>query len=172
MAPYKSMVVSTGGGAVQDPMNWSYMHNGIVAWLQGDTGLLARRVVAEGVEKRPLLYGEGVTGETRGRAAGQGQRLVCLGQFVAVCTRQKCLHMPVWVCRLCCVCVMLCASSVDWHRSGWRAKLLACWKPAPPHLPPTHTTTHPPALLYAPPPPSPAAAPLQRPMRTRWPMPS
>jgi len=63
LAPYKQLVVSTGGGAVKDPMNWSYMHNGIVAWLQGEPELLARRVVAEGVEKRPLLYGEGVTKE-------------------------------------------------------------------------------------------------------------
>ena len=63
LAPYKQLVVSTGGGAVKDPMNWSYMHNGIVAWLQGEPELLARRVVAEGVEKRPLLYGEGVTSE-------------------------------------------------------------------------------------------------------------
>ncbi|GBF89384.1 shikimate, chloroplastic [Raphidocelis subcapitata] len=63
LAPYKNLVVSTGGGAVTNPMNWSYMHNGIVAWLEGAPELLARRVVAEGVEKRPLLYGDGVTAD-------------------------------------------------------------------------------------------------------------
>ncbi|KAF8071074.1 SK1 [Scenedesmus sp. PABB004] len=61
LAPYKNLVVATGGGAVTRPKNWSYMHNGIVAWLQGDPDLLARRVVAEGIEKRPLLFGEGVS---------------------------------------------------------------------------------------------------------------
>lgn len=63
LAPYKNLVVSTGGGAVTDPMNWSYMHNGVVCWLEGTPDLLARRVVAEGVEKRPLLYGDGVAAD-------------------------------------------------------------------------------------------------------------
>lgn len=62
LAPYKNLVVATGGGAVTRPKNWSYMHNGIVAWLQGEPDLLAKRVVAEGIEKRPLLFGDGVSG--------------------------------------------------------------------------------------------------------------
>ncbi len=70
LAPYKNLVVSTGGGAVTNPMNWSYMHNGIVCWLEGPPDLLARRVVAEGVEKRPLLYGDGVTGARAGLLRG------------------------------------------------------------------------------------------------------
>jgi shikimate kinase len=83
LAPYKNLVVSTGGGAVTAPMNWSYMHNGIVCWLEGPPDLLARRVVAEGVEKRPLLYGAGAggrpgpwlwAGRRRGRDAGEGGR--------------------------------------------------------------------------------------------------
>lgn len=65
LAPYKNLVVATGGGAVTRPKNWSYMQQGIVAWLQGEPELLARRVVAEGIEKRPLLFGEGVSGERR-----------------------------------------------------------------------------------------------------------
>jgi shikimate kinase len=28
LAPYKSLVIATGGGAVLRPMNWSYMHSG------------------------------------------------------------------------------------------------------------------------------------------------
>eukprot|EP00879_Flechtneria_rotunda_P006369 GHRR01006693.1.p1 GENE.GHRR01006693.1~~GHRR01006693.1.p1 ORF type:complete len:332 (+),score=129.11 GHRR01006693.1:622-1617(+) len=63
LAPYKNLVVATGGGAVTRPKNWSYMHNGIVVWLQGQPDLLARRVVAEGIQKRPLLFGEGVSEE-------------------------------------------------------------------------------------------------------------
>jgi shikimate kinase len=31
LAPYKSLVIATGGGAVLRPMNWSYMHSGGVA---------------------------------------------------------------------------------------------------------------------------------------------
>lgn len=61
LAPYKSLVIATGGGAVTRPKNWSFMHNGVVAWLRGEPELLARRVVAEGIEKRPLLFGEGVS---------------------------------------------------------------------------------------------------------------
>lgn len=72
LAPYKNFIVSTGGGAVTVPANWSYMHNGIVAWLEGDAPLLARRVVAEGVEKRPLLYGDGVAREPARGALGGG----------------------------------------------------------------------------------------------------
>lgn len=30
LAPYKNLVIATGGGAVLRPMNWSYMHTG--AW--------------------------------------------------------------------------------------------------------------------------------------------
>lgn len=66
LAPYKNLVVATGGGAVTRPKNWSYMHNGIVAWLQGEPELLARRVVAEGIQKRPLLFGKGVSGTACG----------------------------------------------------------------------------------------------------------
>ncbi|MEW5302744.1 MAG: hypothetical protein WDW36_005494 [Sanguina aurantia] len=55
LSAYKSMVISTGGGAVLLPENWGYMHNGIVAWLSGEPSLLARRVAADGVSKRPLL---------------------------------------------------------------------------------------------------------------------
>lgn len=37
------------------PMNWSYMQQGVVVWLQGPEDLLARRVTKDGLEKRPLL---------------------------------------------------------------------------------------------------------------------
>lgn len=63
LAPYKNLIISTGGGAVIRPTNWSYMHNGIVCWLNGDPELLARRVVKDGPEKRPLLQQDGMTGD-------------------------------------------------------------------------------------------------------------
>lgn len=62
LAPYKNLVIATGGGTPIKPKNWSYMHNGIVAWLQGEPELLGRRVVAQGLDKRPLLFGDGVSG--------------------------------------------------------------------------------------------------------------
>lgn len=63
LAAYKNLVVSTGGGAVLNSMNWGHMRNGVVVWLQGEPQLLARRVVKDGTDKRPLLEQEGVTEE-------------------------------------------------------------------------------------------------------------
>jgi shikimate kinase len=68
LAPYKSLVVATGGGCVANPKNWSYMHNGIVAWLSGEPELLARRVVADGAAKRPLLSSSGAETEDENAA--------------------------------------------------------------------------------------------------------
>lgn len=51
----------SGGGAVLRPMNWSYMHQGVVVWLNGPTDLLAKRVAKDGLSKRPLLAPEGST---------------------------------------------------------------------------------------------------------------
>lgn len=79
LSPYKNLVVATGGGAVIKPENWGYMHLGIVCWLRGDVELLAGRVAADGVEKRPLLYADGTTPDNvlavsaRGRRAGRGE---------------------------------------------------------------------------------------------------
>jgi hypothetical protein len=52
-----------GGGAVKNPINWSYLHAGVVIWLDGEAELLARRVVKDGLEKRPLLFSEGAPAE-------------------------------------------------------------------------------------------------------------
>ena len=58
--PIKSCIVSTGGGIVLRNENWSMMSHAVVIWLHGETGLLARRVVADGRESRPLLADEQV----------------------------------------------------------------------------------------------------------------
>ena len=65
LGPYRKMVVATGGGAVLRTTNWGHMQQGVVIWLCGPPSLLARRVVKDGVERRPLLAGEGVTDENR-----------------------------------------------------------------------------------------------------------
>ncbi|KAG2432958.1 hypothetical protein HXX76_008686 [Chlamydomonas incerta] len=62
LSPYRNLVISTGGGAVLKPQNWGYMQLGIVAWLHGDTELLARRVAKDGIEKRPLLAADAPEG--------------------------------------------------------------------------------------------------------------
>ncbi|XP_024529110.1 shikimate kinase 3, chloroplastic [Selaginella moellendorffii] len=49
------LVVATGGGAVVRPQNWGYMRHGITVYLDVPLDALAKRVVAAGTEKRPLL---------------------------------------------------------------------------------------------------------------------
>lgn len=58
LAPYKNLVVATGGGSVIKPLNWSYLHGGVTAWLTGPTQLLAVRVAKDGIARRPLLAGD------------------------------------------------------------------------------------------------------------------
>jgi shikimate kinase len=76
------------------------MHHGIVAWLQGEPGLLARRVVAEGIEKRPLLFGEGVSGECWGGREGGVTGVTGTCTWLAwtecrtVCLNKLCRHDP------------------------------------------------------------------------------
>lgn len=59
VAAYKNCVVSTGGGIVCERTNWMHLHNGVTVRLHGENELLAKRVLADGVEKRPLLASEG-----------------------------------------------------------------------------------------------------------------
>jgi hypothetical protein len=40
---------------VKNPINWSYLHAGVVIWLDGEPQLLAKRALKDGIEKRPLL---------------------------------------------------------------------------------------------------------------------
>lgn len=55
LMPFKSVVVSTGGGAVIRKQNWGYMQHGVVVWLTGPPELLSRRAVRDGTQSRPLL---------------------------------------------------------------------------------------------------------------------
>ncbi|NJK41275.1 MAG: shikimate kinase [Acaryochloridaceae cyanobacterium SU_2_1] len=53
LAPYTQLVVATGGGIVLDPMNWSYLHHGLVVWLDLPLELLWLRLQCD--RSRPLL---------------------------------------------------------------------------------------------------------------------
>jgi len=57
LGAYKTCVVATGGGAVVERINWSYLQNGVVVYLEGPADLLARRVLADGTSGRPMLDG-------------------------------------------------------------------------------------------------------------------
>ena len=52
LSSYTRSVVSTGGGTIQLPMNWSYLRNGLVVWLDVDVEILKKRVAQN--ENRPL----------------------------------------------------------------------------------------------------------------------
>ncbi|KAH7520711.1 hypothetical protein FEM48_Zijuj08G0174300 [Ziziphus jujuba var. spinosa] len=54
----RRLVVSTGGGAVVRPINWSYMQKGISVWLDVPLEALAERIAAVGTGSRPLLHHE------------------------------------------------------------------------------------------------------------------
>lgn len=49
---YTRSVVSTGGGTIQLPINWSYLRNGLVVWLDVDLEILKERVAQN--QNRPL----------------------------------------------------------------------------------------------------------------------
>ncbi|AGY56877.1 shikimate kinase [Gloeobacter kilaueensis] len=62
---YTRLVVATGGGVVTERRNWSYLHHGLIVWLDAEIETLKSRVAgAPGV--RPLLAG----GDTGERLAG------------------------------------------------------------------------------------------------------
>jgi len=71
VAAYKRCVISTGGGIVCNKTNWMHLHNGVTLRLTADNQLLADRLYADGVEKRPLLRdsGLGVDNETAVKAS-------------------------------------------------------------------------------------------------------
>ena len=55
LASYTRLVVATGGGIVLRSLNWSHLHDGIVAWIDLPVDLLYDRLKAE-TSQRPLLH--------------------------------------------------------------------------------------------------------------------
>jgi shikimate kinase len=53
LSAYKQLVIATGGGIVTRQENWSYLHHGIVIWLDVPTEVLKQRL--KGDMGRPLL---------------------------------------------------------------------------------------------------------------------
>ncbi|MEL6928559.1 MAG: shikimate kinase [Cyanobacteria bacterium J06600_6] len=52
LSVYTRSVVATGGGIIQLPINWSYLRNGLVVWLDVDLEILKERVAQN--QNRPL----------------------------------------------------------------------------------------------------------------------
>lgn len=50
---YIKSVIATGGGVVLNPHNWSYLHYGLIIWLDAPTELLVKRLKQD--QTRPLL---------------------------------------------------------------------------------------------------------------------
>lgn len=55
VSSHTNLVVATGGGMVTQPMNWSYLHHGVVIWLDVPLSVLVSRL--SGDTTRPLIKG-------------------------------------------------------------------------------------------------------------------
>ena len=53
VSAYQKLVVATGGGIILRPINWSYLHHGVVVWLNVPLNLLYLRLQDD--QTRPLL---------------------------------------------------------------------------------------------------------------------
>jgi shikimate kinase len=56
LSAYRRLVIATGGGAVTQQQNWSYLHHGIVVWLDVPPAILQTRLAGD--MGRPLLQGQ------------------------------------------------------------------------------------------------------------------
>jgi shikimate kinase len=52
LSVYTRSVIATGGGIVQQQINWSYLRHGLIVWLDVDLAILKKRLVQD--ETRPL----------------------------------------------------------------------------------------------------------------------
>ncbi|WP_071777001.1 shikimate kinase [Synechococcus sp. PCC 7335] len=53
VSTYTNLVVATGGGVIIEQMNWSYLHHGIIIWLDVPIPILVARL--SGDSSRPLI---------------------------------------------------------------------------------------------------------------------
>ncbi len=52
MSVYTRSVIATGGGIIQQQMNWSYLKQGLIVWLDVELEILKKRLVKD--QTRPL----------------------------------------------------------------------------------------------------------------------
>ncbi|MGL5795423.1 MAG: shikimate kinase [Waterburya sp.] len=52
LSVYTRSVIATGGGIIQQQINWSYLRHGLIVWLDVDLAILKKRLVKD--ETRPL----------------------------------------------------------------------------------------------------------------------
>ena len=52
VSAYNHSAIATGGGIIQKPINWSYLRQGLVVWLDVDVEILKKRL--SGDQNRPL----------------------------------------------------------------------------------------------------------------------
>ncbi|MGF1539117.1 MAG: shikimate kinase [Pleurocapsa sp.] len=53
LSTYTKCAIATGGGIIQKPINWSYLRQGLVVWLDTDRKILQKRL--SGDQSRPLV---------------------------------------------------------------------------------------------------------------------
>lgn len=61
---FTSLVVSTGGGIVTEPINWSYLRHGVVIWIDVPVPVLVSRLSDD--TSRPLLKAVNLTARLEG----------------------------------------------------------------------------------------------------------
>lgn len=59
LSAYTRLVIATGGGIVLRPDNWSYLHHGVIVWLDVPVSQLQERLQQD--TTRPLLQTENLT---------------------------------------------------------------------------------------------------------------
>ncbi|MEM9948626.1 MAG: shikimate kinase [Cyanobacteria bacterium P01_D01_bin.36] len=74
VSSHTNLVVATGGGIVTQKMNWSYLHHGIVVWLDVPLSVLISRL--SGDTTRPLLQGVDLSAKLGDLLAERGDRYV------------------------------------------------------------------------------------------------
>lgn len=52
LSVYTRSVISTGGGIIQQQINWSYLRHGLIIWLDVDLEILQKRIATD--QTRPL----------------------------------------------------------------------------------------------------------------------
>ncbi|MEO1620614.1 MAG: shikimate kinase [Cyanobacteria bacterium J06632_3] len=72
VSSYTNFVVATGGGIVTQQMNWSYLHHGVVIWLDVPVPVLVSRLTGDST--RPLLAGEELHSKLESLVAERGER--------------------------------------------------------------------------------------------------